>query len=674
MLNIRTNGETSVRRVRVAASGLDPLAASLRVRSVFAQTEVSPSWLAPSAILCVRRLRAPLVCAAVPGGGATSAHSEWRDALRGEIERHARAALRPAREPVHAGAESVIFADRAELLACLASDWCGRREGGRWWWLSLFQGAPDRRAVLRLFGDSVEYLPAALQQLARVGAATKFAATLGEGEARQLLCALMRRFCLRELEDELAHAFDAAPAPASVAARAPWVEVAPEGEGEVLGAAAKCLLGVGLTISRAPALLRRPDFAPRACQWLRAARAGGACAMPVGAGAAAEQAFGATERQKIMPVVGHAPRPRVGDLGAMTFDAGAGMDARAFASASMRNVGRHAKEGEAERREGARGVAPASEVSGMHSLSGERLDGSPQTTSRDQRWEKKKDEASGARGDRDADAPVTHVGRVWGGETRVAAGNRECEAGIETRFGGLFFLVNLALFLELYADFTAPAGTGVPLDLWDFVALVGRQLAGGRVRADPVWSLLARLAWRDEGVEPGEGFEPADEWRVPAAWLKAFPPGDGWLWSDAGGRLRVSHPAGFLVIDVPRAAGDARRQLAREVRPYRDLAHGIRLRRDTKVCRARARTPRGLWLERLTGYARARLARALGVGSARRLARLLCDRHARVFVSAARVDVVMRLAELPVEIRFAGLDRDPGWVPAAGRYVAFHFE
>jgi hypothetical protein len=73
-------------------------------------------------------------------------------------------------------------------------------------------------------------------------------------------------------------------------------------------------------------------------------------------------------------------------------------------------------------------------------------------------------------------------------------------------------------------------------------------------------------------------------------------------------------------------------------------------------------------------YVRARLRRALGVEGRRELSRLLCERPARVFVTATHVDVVMRLAELPVEIRFAGLDRDPGWLPAAGCHVAFHFE
>jgi len=35
--------------------------------------------------------------------------------------------------------------------------------------------------------------------------------------------------------------------------------------------------------------------------------------------------------------------------------------------------------------------------------------------------------------------------------------------------------------------------------------------------------------------------------------------------------------------------------------------------------------------------------------------------------------VRLSLTELPLEIRLAGLDRDPGWIPAAGRFLAFHF-
>jgi hypothetical protein len=68
-----------------------------------------------------------------------------------------------------------------------------------------------------------------------------------------------------------------------------------------------------------------------------------------------------------------------------------------------------------------------------------------------------------------------------------------------------------------------------------------------------------------------------------------------------------------------------------------------------------------------------RLARALGLADPRAVPAELLRHRARVFVSPAHVDVELSLAELPLAIRFAGLDRTPGWIPAAGHFVAFHF-
>ncbi len=53
---------------------------------------------------------------------------------------------------------------------------------------------------------------------------------------------------------------------------------------------------------------------------------------------------------------------------------------------------------------------------------------------------------------------------------------------------------------------------------------------------------------------------------------------------------------------------------------------------------------------------------------------LVVMHSARVRLTATHLDVFLTLEELPVEIRIARLDRDPGWVPAAGRYIAFHFQ
>jgi hypothetical protein len=233
-------------------------------------------------------------------------------------------------------------------------------------------------------------------------------------------------------------------------------------------------------------------------------------------------------------------------------------------------------------------------------------------------------------------------------------------AVVETRLGGLFHLVLVGQLLGLYGDFTAPAKPGIRLDPWDFVTLLGRRLLG-RPPRDPVWALLAELAGRAPADPPGRGFRPPQAWRVPRAWLEPFPARGTWRHAEQDGRLLLVHPAGFPVVDAPGA------DLARELRRY-------------GVPRARARVPgsvpataRDRWVANLAAYVRARLALALGVGP-RAAVDLALRRPARVLVTDTRVDVVSSLGDLPIEVRLAGLDRDPGYVPAASRSIAFHFE
>ncbi len=260
------------------------------------------------------------------------------------------------------------------------------------------------------------------------------------------------------------------------------------------------------------------------------------------------------------------------------------------------------------------------------------------------------------------------------------------EARVETKLGGLFYLVNVGLYLELYGDFTTPLQPGLALPLWDFVALVGRRLCvedegDERDGADhdddgaAVWALLARLAGRGDGEEPGRDFAAPDEWRVPAAWLASFPERGVWEWSARGGRLRVRHPQGFNVLDVPRRAGTASQQLRDEMAAYVD-ASDFELRRAARAAGGEGASVVGLerWMGWLAAYVRARLVRALGHDAPGRLARALLRQEATVRVTATHVDVCFQLAHLPLEVRLAGLDRDPGWVPAAGRFIAFRYD
>jgi hypothetical protein len=270
---------------------------------------------------------------------------------------------------------------------------------------------------------------------------------------------------------------------------------------------------------------------------------------------------------------------------------------------------------------------------------------------------------------RAARAPAVAIAPDWFGATAVT----------ETALGGVFYLLNLLTALGLYGDFTTPREPGIELDPWDCVTLLARRLIGRPVPRDPVWALLARLAGReargaagaDRRVTAGPGFAPPRWWRAPAEWLEPFPAGGLWRWSAAGGTLRIVHPAGFRAIAVPRTGAAPAEQLTREWGRL-PTPGGTRPRRA--ALRPEPRAPLDRWVSRLAAYADARLRLALGAGAQRSLAELLFAHRARVVVTPTNVEITLRLAGLPLAVRFAGLDRTPGWLPAAGRFVSIEFE
>jgi hypothetical protein len=239
---------------------------------------------------------------------------------------------------------------------------------------------------------------------------------------------------------------------------------------------------------------------------------------------------------------------------------------------------------------------------------------------------------------------------------------------LQTELGGLFYLLNLALALGLYGDFTAPLEPGIGLNPWELVELLGVRLLGRRP-VDPIWQLLASLAERRPGESAGRHFRPPRAWRVPTAWLEPFEDDGTWRWSAAGGVLRIVHPAGFNVTVVPRTNTTPEAQLRRELKRLRPLTP-VPVRTSLRHEPTHA-VPR--WVARLGAYADARIRLALGLGADARVASVLLTQRARVLVSPSHVNVVLELAALPLEVRIAGLDRNPGWIPAAGRFVAFEF-
>jgi hypothetical protein len=165
-------------------------------------------------------------------------------------------------------------------------------------------------------------------------------------------------------------------------------------------------------------------------------------------------------------------------------------------------------------------------------------------------------------------------------------------ARVETAFGGVFFLLNTALELGFYPDFSRPLDPCLDVNIWDFLAILGDRFTQGKLRSDPVWKTLAQLAGREDPEDPGKQ----------NPWLLA--PSEAWI-----------------------------NTIAAQITDF--------------------------------------LVRSLDLENA---AEFLCHLPAFVTATPTHVDVFYSMQTHPIEIRIACLDRDPGWIPAAGRYVAYHFD
>jgi hypothetical protein len=247
------------------------------------------------------------------------------------------------------------------------------------------------------------------------------------------------------------------------------------------------------------------------------------------------------------------------------------------------------------------------------------------------------------------------------------------DAPTRTRLGGVFYLLTVAQALGLYADFTEPETPGIGLDPWDFLALIARRLGAADLAPDdPIWPLLDRLSGRPPGTRPGYGFRPPANWRIEPDWLDPFRDDRRpWRWSRAATerRIVVAHPAGYPLVDVTASdlTRDAARQALAAYRPHPSLRRTA----TTPPPRRRSRVDR--WVDCVAPYVLARLQLAIGARPPSRALRLVLRHEAAIFATSSSVDVEMTLADLPIQVRIAGLDRDVGWFPAARRTIAFHF-
>jgi hypothetical protein len=215
--------------------------------------------------------------------------------------------------------------------------------------------------------------------------------------------------------------------------------------------------------------------------------------------------------------------------------------------------------------------------------------------------------------------------------------------------------------------------------------VLGRALLGPDEDAlrpdDPLWRALAILDGRRPKTPAGQPLadtEPSSHaYRIPSGWLKAphvEPPIEGG-WAVKNGRLRVWTEFG-CVADVE-AGNDPAAQAEAEwnrVPNTGSLQHASADAMPLSPEPADCAPALARWAARTSPHVRHRLAAALGVDDPE--AGWVADlfrAEGRLYTTDVNADLVLPLDAARIDARAAGLDRSPGWWPAGGRIVRFHF-
>jgi hypothetical protein len=256
-------------------------------------------------------------------------------------------------------------------------------------------------------------------------------------------------------------------------------------------------------------------------------------------------------------------------------------------------------------------------------------------------------------------------------DTAAPAGYDQAMA-FDSQYGGLFFVLNAALQLGLYGDFSQPLQRSLTLSPWQFLHAVGLALGQRQFALDP---LAAWLKQDLTAAPPRPASDDQASWCIDPDWLQPFEGDTRPLRAlFRNGHLSLMHPAGFVLCEASTSVDHCEALIATQLARL-----GLSQRSVQRVAVSLHRpaskpAPPGAALVRLLPYLRARLALALGLRDARALGRVLLRLPARVRAEPTRIDVFFALQQLPLAVRLAGLDRDPGWLPAAGRDLRFHFD
>ncbi|MEM7011205.1 MAG: hypothetical protein AAF585_06945 [Verrucomicrobiota bacterium] len=141
--------------------------------------DLEPVGAAPGSILIIKSLNDPAPGQFRSPNSRFRVSADWERAARDRIEELRRAAARPIRGQIAPDSEAVLFADEAEMLACLALDLCHGLATHRWWWESIRSSLPVG-GVFEVLRERAAQLPAVMDVLESWRAAEDIRQTFSE--------------------------------------------------------------------------------------------------------------------------------------------------------------------------------------------------------------------------------------------------------------------------------------------------------------------------------------------------------------------------------------------------------------------------------------------------------------------------------------------------------------
>lgn len=523
----------------------------LRLNRLLGTADWRPPGMSPTAVLIVRHLADPLPGQLAATPTAVRPPIAWETAVQQQLAQLARHATRPYRghlPPDAIKAAAVLFADEAEMLACLALDAARGLAADRWWWLALRRARPTLplHEPAHLLRQDPRLTPAILTCLHEWGHTAAIAAILPIDQAVAVLTAVTHACQLPRLPALSPVLPPAPPHPAAAAPAPPWdTFLPPTAVPAAFSATHTCLLGLSLSLTRRAAAVRTAVFQRELLSWWQAAsqpapKTPPHSAPPPAHPAPPDQPAAALTPGISLQTLAVAPRPLSPQPTPIAPRPPRAPTGLARANPAPPTTPTSAKEPAA--------AAPATAVTAS----------APQS--------------------RPPTAPQTAV---------------YLAEGTFTQLGGIFYLINLMARLDIPACYEETWGLASQVGAWGTLALLAGGLLEpmpGPLQDDPIWAALAEL-----------------DGRCPD------PP----------------HPT--------------------------------------------PTTHQAAWLAHALPDFRTRLLALLRLNDPAQLVETLLLAQANLHLTTTHVDLVMRLAAISLPVRLAGLDFDPGWQPAFGRVIQFHF-